>query len=166
MRLRLEIKVKWHSKCNVIIWVVDSYTLYGVATLTKIDKIIGLFCRMLSLLQGSFAKETYNWIERMWYAYTTRTHAHPSNIWGGVSFECIYTHTHTYITTYIHTHTHTQVRVCVWVRECACVCMRASVLVRVRVCVFPCACACMCMRVHACACACMCNYVSFCVLPA
>jgi len=36
---------------------------YGVATVSRIDKIIGLFCRMLSLLEGSFAKETYNFID-------------------------------------------------------------------------------------------------------
>ena len=35
---------------------------YGVATDSRINKIIGLFCRILSLLQGSFAKETYNLI--------------------------------------------------------------------------------------------------------
>ena len=33
---------------------------YGVATVSRIDKIIGLFCRVSSLLLGSFAKETYN----------------------------------------------------------------------------------------------------------
>ena len=36
---------------------------YGVATVSRIDKIIGLFCRTASLLQGSFAKETYNFID-------------------------------------------------------------------------------------------------------
>jgi len=36
---------------------------YGVATVSMIDKIIGLFCRILSLLYGSFAKETYNFID-------------------------------------------------------------------------------------------------------
>jgi len=36
---------------------------YGVATVSRIDKIIGLFCRILSLLQSSFAKETYNLID-------------------------------------------------------------------------------------------------------
>jgi len=36
---------------------------YGVATVSRIDKITGLFCRILSLLQGSFAKETYNFID-------------------------------------------------------------------------------------------------------
>jgi len=36
---------------------------YGaVATVSRIDKIIGLFCRIASLLQGSFVKETYNFI--------------------------------------------------------------------------------------------------------
>jgi len=33
-------------------------SLYGVATVSRIDKMIGLFCRILSLLQGSFGKET------------------------------------------------------------------------------------------------------------
>ena len=32
---------------------------YGVATVSRIDKIIRLYCRISSLLQGSFAKETY-----------------------------------------------------------------------------------------------------------
>jgi len=36
---------------------------YGVATVSRIDTIIGLFCRILSLLLGSFAKETYNLID-------------------------------------------------------------------------------------------------------
>ena len=36
---------------------------YGVATVSRIDKIIGRFCRILSLLFGSFAKETYNFID-------------------------------------------------------------------------------------------------------
>jgi len=36
---------------------------YGVATVSRIDKIIGLFCRISSLLYGSFAKETYNLID-------------------------------------------------------------------------------------------------------
>ena len=31
-----------------------------MATVSKLLKIIGLFCRISSLLEGSFAKETYN----------------------------------------------------------------------------------------------------------
>ena len=36
---------------------------YGVATMSRHLKIIGLFCRTQSLLQGSFAKETCNFKE-------------------------------------------------------------------------------------------------------
>jgi len=36
---------------------------YGVAMVSRIHKNIGLFCRIASLLQGSFAKETYNLID-------------------------------------------------------------------------------------------------------
>jgi len=36
---------------------------YGVATVSRIDKIIGLFCRILSLLLGSFVKESCNFID-------------------------------------------------------------------------------------------------------
>ena len=32
---------------------------YGVATISTLLKIIGFFCRIWSLLYGSFAKETY-----------------------------------------------------------------------------------------------------------
>ena len=46
------------------------YTLlYGVATIGRLLKIIDLFCRMQSVSQGSFAKETYNIKES-----TTRSH--------------------------------------------------------------------------------------------
>jgi len=34
--------------------------IYGVATMSRLLKIIRLFCRIQSLLQGSFANETYN----------------------------------------------------------------------------------------------------------
>ena len=37
--------------------------VYGVATMSRLLKITGLFCRISSLLQGSFAKETYNFKE-------------------------------------------------------------------------------------------------------
>ena len=33
---------------------------YEVATVSRLPAIIGLFCRISSLLQGSFAKETYS----------------------------------------------------------------------------------------------------------
>ena len=37
-----------------------TYLRYGVATISRLLKMIGLFCRISSLLQGSFAKETYH----------------------------------------------------------------------------------------------------------
>ena len=39
------------------------YHAYGVASVSRIDYITGLFCRILSLLQGSFAKETCNCVD-------------------------------------------------------------------------------------------------------
>ena len=36
---------------------------YEVAAVSRIDKTIGLFCRISSLLCGSFAKETYDFID-------------------------------------------------------------------------------------------------------
>jgi len=39
------------------------HTYGGVATVSRIDKITGLFCRIWSLLYGSFAKESYNLID-------------------------------------------------------------------------------------------------------
>ena len=36
---------------------------YGVATVSRIDEITGLFCRISSLLWVSFAKETYDFID-------------------------------------------------------------------------------------------------------
>ena len=50
---------------------------FGVATIIRPLTIICLFCRMQSLVQGSFAKETYNCKES-----TNRSHAIP------VGFTC------------------------------------------------------------------------------
>jgi len=36
---------------------------HGAATISRLLEIIGLFCRILSLLQDSFAKETYHFKE-------------------------------------------------------------------------------------------------------
>ena len=36
---------------------------YGMAIDSRIDQMIGLFCRIMSLLQGSFTKETYIFID-------------------------------------------------------------------------------------------------------
>ena len=58
----------------IFLWFVCSYTnaqdllpphCYGVATMSRLIEIKGLFCRISSLLQVSFAKETYNYKEPM-----------------------------------------------------------------------------------------------------
>ena len=41
----------------------ESVLVYGLATIIRLLKIAGLFCRIQSLLQGSFAEETYNFKE-------------------------------------------------------------------------------------------------------
>jgi len=37
-----------------------TYIYYGMATISRLLKIIGLFCRISSLFKGFFAKETYD----------------------------------------------------------------------------------------------------------
>ena len=57
---------RWVAKAHCVDrWGVAFYQSlpYGVATSSRLLKITGLFCRVSSLLQGSFAKETYNFKE-------------------------------------------------------------------------------------------------------
>jgi len=60
----IPVSVLTMSKYNRVI-----QKMYGVATISRLLKIIGLFCRIQFLLQGSFAKETYNFREA-----TNRSH--------------------------------------------------------------------------------------------
>ena len=58
-------KLCWRVSCSITAATIWEFTCthvqwYGVATMSRFPKIIGLFCRILSLLQRSFAKETYN----------------------------------------------------------------------------------------------------------
>jgi len=46
---------------------------YGVTTISRLLKIIGLFCKISSLLKGSFAKETCSFKEP-----TNRSHPIPA----------------------------------------------------------------------------------------
>ena len=59
LQLQHQLAVYMYMCMYVCLYSVES----GVATVSRIDKIIGLFCRVLSLLLGSFAKETYNFID-------------------------------------------------------------------------------------------------------
>ena len=58
--------------CSMLQNVSQKSSCYGVATVSRIDKIIGLFCRISSLLKDSFAKETYKLIDP-----TNRSHPIP-----------------------------------------------------------------------------------------
>ena len=51
------------SVVQCVAGVLHSRWCYGVATIGRLLKIAGLFCRIQSLLQGSFAKETYHFKE-------------------------------------------------------------------------------------------------------
>jgi len=78
-------KHSWHTSwgisrlCFPCIYI---YISYGVATISRLLKIIGLFCRISSHLEGSFAKETYSFNEP-----TIRIHPIPwmcANVYGGL----------------------------------------------------------------------------------
>jgi len=47
----------------------NTWPHYGVATVSRLLKMIGLFCRISSLLQGSFAKETYHFKEPIYRSH-------------------------------------------------------------------------------------------------
>ena len=109
---------------------------YGVATISRLLETIGLFCRLSSLLQGSFARETYNFKEP--------THrSHPIYIY------------HTHIL-HMHTSIHKHARTCL---DIICFALnrffvsRSGTLFFQRpfpcVCVCVCVCVCTCLRAHA-----------------
>jgi len=52
----------------------------GVATISRLLKIIGLFCRILSVLYGSFAKETYHFEESPNSSHPIATHTNNTHI--------------------------------------------------------------------------------------
>ena len=72
----------------IVFYIISTPHKYGVATISRILKIIGLFCRILSFLQGSFAKETYIFKE-------------PTNCSHHIVF---HTSSTTYLYVYIHMH--------------------------------------------------------------
>jgi len=70
---------------------------YGVATISRLLKIIGLFCRISSLLQGSFARETHNFEASTHRSHPIRRTPHPKSSTPSLSqFICTYICIHTY----------------------------------------------------------------------
>ena len=67
----------------------NAYIIYGLATISRLLQITGLFCRISSLLLVSFAKETYNLKEP-----TNRSHH--------IYISCVH-QTHKYVRVDLHT---------------------------------------------------------------
>jgi len=58
--LRTTRSVRGWGRVHTVLLTTNNWNYcYGVASTSKLLKIIGLICRISSLLQGSFAKETY-----------------------------------------------------------------------------------------------------------
>ena len=75
----------------------STYNSYGVATISRLLKIMGLFCRIESLLYGSFAKETYSFKEP-----TNRSN--PIHTWlliRNTTHMCLYRRIHIWCDSYI-----------------------------------------------------------------
>ena len=107
---------------------------YGVATVSRIDKLQVSFCRILSLFQGSFAKETYNFIDPTnqshpippsmadsfskvisllklarggeVHSYIHASYTYTHHIYTHRKYMCIYILIHTYLYIYVHIHTY------------------------------------------------------------
>ena len=81
---------------------VEVFFFYRVATIRRLLQITGLFCRISSVLQGSFAKETYHFKE-------------PTNLATAQNIEVFSFYFHkgdkggcTYIFIYVHVYMHTE----------------------------------------------------------
>ena len=99
---------------------------YGVATISRLLNIIGLFCRNSSLLQGSFAKETYKLIDptnrshpishttcgrtavygclfqSIWVIFPTKYGSLFQNIWVFFPYLSLLSHISLFLSTYMH----------------------------------------------------------------
>jgi len=79
--------------------------VYVVAATSRLHKIIGLFCRIQSLLQGSFAKETYNFKEPINRSHPISRSANWRLPWLSLqrsTYICVYICMHTPICEYAH----------------------------------------------------------------
>ena len=108
---------------------------YGVSTISRLLKNVGLFCRISSLLQGSFAKATCNFKEP-----TNRSHRIEE------ARRCVQDAEHIYV----------RIDICTCVCACVCVCVYicAYLCVHMYMYVYASVCLCVCARVclHVCVC--------------
>ena len=107
------------------------YAYYGVASVSRIDQIICLFCKRALQKRQYSAKETYNSIDptnRIHPIETTRhTTLHYTYI--SVLVSVLYTYSHVYISTYLYVHMYIckckNVDVHVYMFSCMYVCQTA-----------------------------------------
>jgi len=87
------------------------FYIYWVATVSRIDKITGLFCRISSLLLGSFVKETYNFIDPTNCNFIDPPHSMCSAAAAlrasGLLHFCVYMYIYVYVCVYIYIHMYT-----------------------------------------------------------
>jgi len=124
---------------------------------SRIEKNLGLFCRILLLLLGSFAKETYIFIDPTNQSHPNYGHAIMGTLlhvcvcaWRVRVCVCVCVPLNRY---YGHATMGTPprcvyLRVCVCVFVCVCVCARARMCVRAGVCAYECVCVCVYFRLH------------------
>jgi len=79
-----------------------------VATVSRIGKNVGLVCRILSLLQGSFAKETYNFIDPTNRSHPIARHCQRSYTRVKTTF---IRHARMYIYTYVYMRIHVYIHI-------------------------------------------------------
>jgi len=87
------------------------YTSYGVATISRLLKIIGLFCKRALQKRRYSAKKTYHFKEA-----TTRSHPILTYCLACVCMcVCVYIYKYMYIHIYVHICTYTYMHVCIYV---------------------------------------------------
>jgi len=81
---------------------------YGVALVSRIDKIIGLFCRRVLSKRPYSAKETYNLID-------PTNSSHPIALFYNQFRKALTLYVHMYIYTYIHIYIYIYIYICVYI---------------------------------------------------
>jgi len=107
-----------HGSCS---WVLMSSAVATISRLLQIQ-IIGLICRMSSLLQGSFAKETCRFKEPTNHSHAICVMSHESWVMSLISESC---HTHAWGMSHIWmsrvTHMHESCHTCAWIMSHMCI---------------------------------------------
>jgi len=104
--------------------------VYGVCRLLK---MIGLFCRIPSLLYGSFATETYDFKEPTNRSHPVPTYVHPYTQMNLRVSIYVKIHMYVYIYPWIYMYIYTSIHTCI----CLYVHMYIYTQLHLRVCIYP-----------------------------